>query len=57
MLGNASQHLRTDIFTIMKCENVVRPARAIKNAVRGTGLPFDRPTNSKQGSEDLVGSG
>ena len=57
MFGNTRQHLRPDLFTIMKCENVVQPARASKNTVRGTGLPFDRPTNSKQGSEDLTGSG
>ena len=56
MLGNTPQHLRPDLFTIMKCENVVRPARASKNAVRGTGMPFDGPTNSKQGSKDLTGS-
>jgi len=57
MLGNTRQHLRSDLITIMKCENVVRPARASKNAVRGAGLPFDHPTNSKQGIEDSPGSG
>jgi hypothetical protein len=56
MLGNTCQHLRPDLFTIMKWENIVRPSRASKNAVRSTGLPFDRPTNSKQGKEDLTGS-
>ena len=57
MLGNARQHLRSDLFMIMKCENVVRPVVPSKNAVRGTGLPFDYPTNAKQISEDLAGSG
>jgi hypothetical protein len=56
MLGNTHQHLRSDLITVMKSEDVVRPARASKNSVRGTRLPFDRPTNSKQGSEDLTGS-
>ena len=57
MLGNTRQHLWTDFFTIMKCENIIRPARPSENTVRGTGLPFDCPTNAKQGSEDLMGSG
>ena len=57
MLSNARQHLRSDLFMIMKCENVVRPAVPSKNAVRGAGLPFDYPTNAKQSSEDLTGSG
>jgi hypothetical protein len=56
MFGNASQHLRPDLFAIMECEYVVRPARASKDAVSGTGLPFDRPTDSKQGRENLAGS-
>ena len=57
MLRNARQHLRSDLFVIMKCENVVRPAAPSKNAVGGAGLPFDCPTNAKQSSEDLTGSG
>jgi len=56
MLGDTRQHLRPDLFTIVKSENVVRPAGASKNAVRGTGLPFDCPTNSKQSGEGLTSS-
>jgi hypothetical protein len=56
MLGNTRQHFRPDLFTIMKCENVIGPAGASKNAVRGARLSFARPANSKQGSEDLTGS-
>ena len=56
MLGNTRQHLGHDLFSVMKCKNAVRPARAGKNAVRGTRLPFDGPTNSKQGSQDSRGS-
>ena len=48
---------RADLFAIMKCENVVGPTDPGKNAMRGAGLPFDRPTNAKQGSEDLTGFG
>jgi hypothetical protein len=57
MLGNTRQYLRSDLFTIMKCKNVVRPADPGKNAMRGAGLPFDCPANAKQSSEDLTGSG
>ena len=57
MLGNARQHLRSDLFMIMKCENIVRPTGPSKNTVRGAGLPFDCPTNAKQSTEDLTGSG
>ncbi len=57
MLGNPRQHLRSDLFTIMKCKNVIGPARPSKNAVGSPRLPFDRPTNAKQGSEDFMGSG
>jgi hypothetical protein len=57
MLGNPRQHLRSDLFTIMKCKNVIRPTGPSKNAVGGAGLPFDYPANAKQGSEDLMGFG
>jgi len=57
MLGNTRRYLQSDLFTIMKCKNVVRPVRTRKNAVRVTGLPIDRPANSKQGRKDLTGSG
>ena len=57
MLGNPCQHLRSDLFTIMKCENVIRPAGPSKNTVGSARLPLDYPTNAKQGSEDLMGSG
>jgi len=57
MLGNPRQHLRSDLFAIMKCKNVIRPTGPSKNAVGSARLPFDYPTNAKQGSEDLMGSG
>jgi hypothetical protein len=57
MFGNPRQHLRSDLFTIMKCENVIRPIGTSKNAVGSARMPFDYPTNAKQGSEDLMGFG
>ncbi len=57
MLGNPRQHFRSDLFTFMKCKNVIRPARTSKNTVGSPRLPFDGPTNAKQGSQDLMGSG
>ena len=47
MFGNTRQHLRPDLFTLMKCKGEVRPARTSKHAVRGAGLSFDCPTNAK----------
>jgi hypothetical protein len=41
----------------MKCKNIIRPASPSKNAVGSPRLPFDRPTNAKQGSEHFMGSG
>jgi len=57
MLGNPRQHLGPDLFAIMKCKNVIRPARPSENAVGCPGLPFDCPTNTKQTGQDLMGSG
>ena len=47
MLGNTRQHLRSDLFAIMKCKDEVRSARASQHAVRGAGLLFDWSTNAK----------
>jgi len=57
MFGNPRQHLGPNLFTIMKCKNVVRPTSPGKNAVGSPRLPFDCPTNAKQSSQDLIGSG
>jgi hypothetical protein len=55
MLGNPRQHLRSDLFTIMECENVIWPAESRKDTMRSAGLPFNYPTNAKkqQGLEGL----
>ena len=57
MLGDTCQHLRSKLLLIMKCENAVGPTYPSKHAVRSARLPFDRPTNAKQGSEDLTSFG
>ena len=54
MLGDPCQHLRAYFFSIMECKKVIRPIGAGKNAMRSAALPFDYPTNAKQGGEDLL---
>ena len=56
MLGNPSQHLWSDFFTVMKRENIIRPTGPGKNAMGSARLPLDYPTNTQQGSENLMGS-
>ena len=53
MLGDPCQHLRAYFFTIMEYKNVIRPMTE-KNTMRSAVLPFDYPTNAKQGSEHLL---
>gem|GEM_PF-1351977 len=48
MFRNPCQHFRTDLFTIMKGENIIRPTRTSKNTMRCTRLSFDHPTNTKK---------
>lgn len=57
MLGNPRQHLRSDLFTIMKSEHVIRPAGSRKDTVTSASLAFDYPANAKKSGEDLGGAG
>lgn len=57
MLGNPRQHLRFDLFTIMKSEHVIRPAGSRKDTVTSASLAFDYPANAKKSGEDLGGAG
>ena len=57
MFGDPRQHLWPDFFPFMECEYIIGPTGPRKNTVRGAGLPFDDPTNAKQGSKDLIASG
>jgi hypothetical protein len=47
MLGYASQHLRTDLFFVMKGENHIGPTGTGKDFVRA-GLTFDAPANAEE---------
>jgi hypothetical protein len=54
MLGDPRQHFRAYFFTIMECKDVVRPTGTDKNPMRSAMVPFDDPTDAKQGGEDLI---
>lgn len=54
MLGDAGQHARTDLVTVVEGEDEVGPARPGEDAV-GAGLPLDRPADAEQGGEDELG--
>jgi len=53
MFGYPGQHLRADLFAVMKCKDVIRPAGAGKHAMGSAVLPFDCPANAEQGSKDM----
>ena len=54
MFGDPGQHLRADLFSVMKCKNVIRLAETCKDTMGSAVLTFDCPTGAKQGSEDLL---
>lgn len=51
-LADARQHLRADLVSVMERKDVVRPPGASKNAMRGTDLSFDPPSDAEQGREN-----
>ena len=53
MFGYPGQHLRADLFSLMKCKDIIRPARTGKNAMGSAVLSFDCPADAEQGSEDM----
>jgi hypothetical protein len=46
VFGNASQHARTKLFTVMKSENNIRPSVARQGAMRSA-LPLQMPAQSE----------
>jgi hypothetical protein len=56
VLGDTRQHTRSDLFIIVKAEDVVGPARPTQCAM-GAGAPLKSPANPKQGGIDASGFG
>lgn len=54
VFGNASQHARTQLFTVMKSENNIRPSIARQGAMRSA-LPLHVPAQSNQSAENPFG--
>ena len=54
MFCDPGEHLRADLFAVMKCEDVVRPTRTGKDTMRSALLSFDCPADAQQGSEDML---
>ena len=54
MFGYPGQHLRADLFSVMKCKNVVRPAGTGQDTMRSAVLPFGCPADAEQDSEDML---
>ncbi len=56
MFGDTRDHLRTNLVSIMKGEDEIRPPVTAESAI-GAGLALDLPTNAKQCREDPAGLG
>ena len=54
VFGDSRQHAWTEFFTVMECENEVRPALARKRAMRA-GLAFELPAKLEQSCENTFG--
>ena len=54
MFGDPGEHLRADLFSVMKCKDVVRPAGTGKDTMGSAVLPFDCPADAEQGSKDML---
>jgi hypothetical protein len=46
-LGDAREHARTDLFSVMESKDEVRPGRASQDAM-GAILPFDAPADPQE---------
>jgi len=49
VFGDAREHLRADLISIVESKDDVGPTEASESLMR-TGLAFDRPADPKQGS-------
>jgi hypothetical protein len=52
VLGNASEHARTNFDIVVKREHVIGPTDSFQDPMRSAGLPLDTPANPLQGSQD-----
>ena len=51
VFGEAREHLRTELFTVMEGKHYIRPASPRQNSVGSAALAFDGPTDTEQGGE------
>lgn len=57
VFSDPRQHFGAYLVTVAKRENIIGPTGAGENTMRGAALPFDCPTDTKQGGEYFWGSG
>ncbi len=56
-LANLSEHARTDLIPIVKCEDIVGPAWAGKDTVGPLGLTLDGPADLHKSGKYLTSLG
>ena len=49
-----NQHLRADLFSVVKCEDIIRPGGTGKDTMGSAVRLLDCPADAESGSEDML---